>query len=830
MNNNMTFYSEYWAKGLIDPNIDFDNIKADDIETLIKLNRLKQGVGYFASIIAGRPIPVRFAGNTSYTEGETVTIGTSAMRSYQDLDYNCGLALHEGSHIKLTDFEFSMKVRICIFSLQTGNSGSSSSTKMSAIEQDLEKIISSSKSTLEDSEKVPPKISRMAALKWLKESIGFSLTHLKTWKIKREEIHKDDTTYNVNDSNLPESDCFVLSTEMHTLFNILEDRRIDLHVYKNAPGYRGYYKALYNFYFADKDITKAIESSDFRTPEWKSYIFRLTNYTNPSSDRNALPALGKLFDIMSPDFVSKLKSTKTVIKYATKMHLIITDSIINNSNPITKPKTLVLEDMEMDSNGQPQNQQDQGQGQGQPDPNGQPQASTQQPGGVPAEITESPDGRYTTVKLDPNGDGSLPADFDLGAYTKIIDKRKKPGVGQGKGQGGQGKPNGKNINDLIKQMMEEERYHTDKDSYDPSSDVQPDVFTDHNGKRLKPLPNSSKNGLARAMKKQDDYFKRDIPRKGKLADEVQKSLDELAQIKADLREVKFDDTDYYSSRRRKSSVKLYSMYLTSDKGMIAEHFLQRGYYDDYKVAFTKGLQRGLVLSHKLRIREEHNIEERIRLKSGKVDNRRLHEFGFDNFAIFKRQEVNTYNPVHIHLTVDFSGSMSGHKFRKCQYLAGLLITVSQQLESFDFTLSYRHDSYDLMLLNAYDSKDRKLQRLDLIKQLGPGGGTPEGLCYDPILERLVTEQRSGADTYFINISDGCPNGAGAIDYTASVVSDMKREGIGVLSYYVEQGGGVSSGARKVFTQMYGNKNSKFVDVENLNDVATTLNALLMQPV
>ena len=69
----------------------------------MKLAGYRRAIGNFVRIVTGEPIPVRFnISGDSYTDGETVVI--SASLKDKDFDSAVGLALHEGSHIKLTDF------------------------------------------------------------------------------------------------------------------------------------------------------------------------------------------------------------------------------------------------------------------------------------------------------------------------------------------------------------------------------------------------------------------------------------------------------------------------------------------------------------------------------------------------------------------------------------------------------------------------------------------------------------------------------------------------------------------------------------------------------
>jgi hypothetical protein len=69
-----------------------------------KLASTQRAIGNFVNIVTGKQIPVRFQSNdSSYTDGKTVTIGTSL--DGKDFDPAVGLALHEGSHIAFTNFD-----------------------------------------------------------------------------------------------------------------------------------------------------------------------------------------------------------------------------------------------------------------------------------------------------------------------------------------------------------------------------------------------------------------------------------------------------------------------------------------------------------------------------------------------------------------------------------------------------------------------------------------------------------------------------------------------------------------------------------------------------
>ena len=134
------------------------------------------------------------------------------------------------------------------------------------------------------------------------------------------------------------------------------------------------------------------------------------------------------------------------------------------------------------------------------------------------------------------------------------------------------------------------------------------------------------------------------------------------------------------------------------------------------------------------------------------------------------------------------------------------------------------------MLIAYDSRKDKFNKIQqLFKYLNPSGTTPEGLCFEAILDD-ITKNSNGVETYFINFSDGYPgfsnkdiyySGGAAAKHTALQVKKMQKAGIKVLSYYISSGYGDSM---ETFMQMYG-KTSENVDVSNLIPLTKTLNKL-----
>ena len=102
-------YSSFW----LDDDFDFDRKTSifDDEEVvkpktdLIALSSYRRAIANFVNIVTQQDIPVTFkSSGDSYTDGKKVVI--SAKMDDKSFDPSVGLALHEGSHIKLSDFNF----------------------------------------------------------------------------------------------------------------------------------------------------------------------------------------------------------------------------------------------------------------------------------------------------------------------------------------------------------------------------------------------------------------------------------------------------------------------------------------------------------------------------------------------------------------------------------------------------------------------------------------------------------------------------------------------------------------------------------------------------
>ena len=262
-------HSSYWLDDdIFNDDPDTPTPIGIDMNRIIRLAAVRRAVANFVSILSGKNIPVRYSsGKQSYTDGQSVVI--AAEEDPAKFDSLVGLALHEGSHILLTDFKFIAAVQ--------------------RLRNCIERHFMPNAWTTVD---MPPMSSQNDNV----------LNHLLPDGLKYRGKLPDagEASYEVWNNlpywNLTER----MLGDIHTIMNILEDRRIDQYVYRNAQGYRPYYDALYAKYFLTTEMEKNLRFN----PEWReltieNYINRLLFAIHPASDPDALPGLRALINRMN---------------------------------------------------------------------------------------------------------------------------------------------------------------------------------------------------------------------------------------------------------------------------------------------------------------------------------------------------------------------------------------------------------------------------------------------------------------------------------------------------------------------------------------------------
>jgi hypothetical protein len=239
-----------------------------------KITATLRAISNFVNIVTGENIPVTYSTkDESYTDGKQVVLSSNIKD--RDFDPTVGLALHEGSHIKLTDFDVLVNL-VC-----------------------------------NPYARIPKHILHTVANRLTPGCAD----------------HNGNLTVDGETAAID----YILP-KIKNLLNIVEDRRIDNFIYKSAPGYRGYYQAMYDKYFNSAAIDKGLRSSEARTEDWESYMFRLCNITNPNRDLNALKGLKQIWKVLDLKNISRLKTTADALVIAFLLFEII-ESYITYDEP-----------------------------------------------------------------------------------------------------------------------------------------------------------------------------------------------------------------------------------------------------------------------------------------------------------------------------------------------------------------------------------------------------------------------------------------------------------------------------------------------------------------
>jgi hypothetical protein len=248
----------YWnGNGFVQK--DLTKVETDTV-SMLKLNAHRRAISNFVNILTNKNIPVKFARKgDSYTDGKSVVL--SAEIKPEKFDVAVGLALHEASHIELTDFD------------------------------------------LLPSYKVPAYLME----KYFK---GIGVDYASA----------DYVTIEVANNTL-----FDL---IKSLTNFVEDRRIDQYIYDTCPGYRDYYRALYDEYFYDKIIDKGLQSDEYTEETLESYMFRIINITNQHSNLGKLKGLKKIYQLLELKNIKRLSSTKDSLSIAEQIVDVMLDNIV----------------------------------------------------------------------------------------------------------------------------------------------------------------------------------------------------------------------------------------------------------------------------------------------------------------------------------------------------------------------------------------------------------------------------------------------------------------------------------------------------------------------
>jgi hypothetical protein len=686
--------------------------KQEKSKNLYKMAAHRRAIANFVSIVTGKNIPVKFntKGN-SYTDGKAVVI-SSKVAEPNEFDPAVGLALHEGSHIKLSNFAL-----------------------LQDMYRSIEKVVGPAK--------------------------------LKEWSETANAKGVSDIIYTIKD-----------------ILNWVEDRRIDQFIFDGAPGYRDYYRAMYDKYFNDPAIDKGMTSTEMSEETLDSYMFRLINLHSKFSRPNALKGLNEITKIAKLSDINRLKTTDDALVVACDIFEVILTNIDANAQAA-----------ENKANGQKQK----GKGQGQ----GSPQAGEgeQEAGEDDIEVEISEDGGSDGMDDDSE-------DFDEAAGDNEVAEEGKGVMGKIKVMlGGKGK-NGKPAEGKLSQRQLEI--------------------------------------LKKKIEKQKEFLRGDV-KKGNVSQTENKSLDTIDQSGTELKKVGEELANGKVVTKGIECIvvkKMTQTLLESHDFPLASlrYNAKEGEHQCQSHCATEvaeGIRLGTILGKKLQVRSESRETIFNRQLVGRMDKRMISSLGFGNEHVFFTKEIDAYKKANLHISVDASGSMGGTKWRKTMTNVVALAKAVDMISNLEIQISFRTTSGELpYIVVAYDSRvDKFIKIKTLFQYLRPGGTTPEGLAFEGVMKQMVGST-TDVDSYFLNISDGEPyfHGKGynyqgyyASKHTRKMVDKIESMGIKVLSYFVSEYSGdvdATSGSGKVFKDCYG-KAASYINVTNVNEVTRTMNGLFM---
>ena len=105
-----------------------------------------------------------------------------------------------------------------------------------------------------------------------------------------------------------------------SIANYVEDRRIDFYMYNSAPGYMGYYDAMYDKYFHSNHIDKALKNDTWNEQSYEHYMNHMINFTNINRNLNCLPGLREIYKMIDMRNISRLSNTEEVLELSKKIH------------------------------------------------------------------------------------------------------------------------------------------------------------------------------------------------------------------------------------------------------------------------------------------------------------------------------------------------------------------------------------------------------------------------------------------------------------------------------------------------------------------------------
>jgi hypothetical protein len=671
-------------------------------KNLYKLAAHRRAIANFVSIVTGQSIPVKFSTKgDSYTDGKVVTISANIAEP-KEFDPAVGLALHEGSHIKLSNFDLLRDLDIAIH--------------------------------------------RIVGAEEYKRLDEVSKTKGVTYFIG---VVKD-------------------------LLNYVEDRRIDNFIYKSAPGYRDYYRSMYDKYFNDPAIDKGMQSDEFAEETFEAYMFRLINLHSKFSRPNILKRMPEIARVIKLNEISRLRTTEDALKVAIEVYAILIEAI----DPLTQP-------------------QQNGQGQGQGGGEGENEAGEDD---IDVQIDDSGDDDGegdSNGNADMSGDGNEPAEDGKGMSGKITVK-----VGKN------GKPTDKPADGKLSQrQMDIIRKKIEKQKEFLRGNIKKSKVSQTESKQLQSIEEAGAEMKVVAQ----DYYGNSGSFKGI----------ECVVVKKMTRTLMEQESFPLTSKRYRSGNEdtLYDQYSKE----VAEG-VRIGTLLGKKMQ-VRGESRETIFNRQL----VGKMDKRMVSSLGYGNE---HVFFTREIDSFKKANLH----ISVDASGSMGGDKWRKTMINVVALAKAVDMIPNLNIQISFRTTTGELPYIVLAYDSRVDKFVKVKQL--FGYLGASGTTPEGLCFEAIMKQMVGSNSdvdsyflniSDGEPYFHGKGMSY-QGSGAAKHTRKMMKSIESMGIKVMSYYVTDSNYEvdehSSSSAKIFKECYGPAAS-YINVTNVNEVARTMNRLFM---
>jgi hypothetical protein len=571
-----------------------------------------------------------------------------------------------------------------------------------------------------------------------------------------------------------------IKATLKNLLNWIEDRRIDHYIFSTSPGYKAYYHKLYDYYWNSNDIHKAFMSEEFSDPA------KLDNW------------LFHIINMISPNFnVKALPRLDEITKIVDLPNIARLNNTTESLDVACKMLSVIIEVMDEYKTSQSQHDELQENESQRDKSEGEDSASGTESIDIALDGGEDESDDSSKIVLTGKEFQDALKAFEKQRDFLNGDTNKKTATKKLQSQ----------LEAVAKQSVELQS--VGDGTYNKYNAVLYNYVNNHSFQRALPLM---------IELGETDNKMRETPYSNKaLRDTL---FTKMESIKAELGSLV--DIELFNLRNGRSN-----RYIESNNEYI-----------------SYGLNMGALLGKKLQLHNESRERIDTRLRSGKMDGKRLAHAGYGIEDLFKQIHIDKYKKSNLHISIDASGSMSGDKWYSTVKMTMALAKACTYAQNIDMQVSFRMSTSvgrtdNPVVVYAYDSRVNKLSQLVAAFQVvSPSSATPEGLCFEAMFKsKYFITSSNEVDSYFLNISDGEPqfgnyHGNQAYTHTRRMVDKLRNEyGMHILSFFLSKGNANiayliqnfnESSSGRAFKLMYG-KDASVTNPESAIAIAAELN-------